>query len=765
MIVKNLILSVIIPISLSVFADDVLIHPENAVIVSASGRDSMAAAKELKLHLDLISGKKIPLASAGKIPSGRKYIFHVGKNPAGNDEALKKQEAFYKVTPSGAWFWGGKDGGTLFAVYDFLENALGVRWPSGDDIAYRHETPVRIARTEGHWISPISLRVLRSKRTGSPGEKLWKQRLRAARGSDFNYGSGDAVFSNWWKLYGKNHPEYFAMNINGVRAPAPSRLSKVKSGDVAAYSGKKILVAFCCSSEPFLDAVIENWRRQKSLEWLNFTQPDVFDNEACYCEQCRSLDAVKVAPGEKFHGNALSDRYIHMLNNLCKKAIKINPDVKIVTGIYNYSQEPPQKTKIMYPGNCIFSVVPTDFSPAGIQKFFAGWKKAGLKKFIYRPNRHGYFRSLIPCGQEEHFFKIFQEAYKTGAVGFDYDCAWESLHSGQWFSDYVLLKAMQDPTKDFSYWEKHYMQAFGPAAKEVSEYYRYWRENVWNARLQSKVKELQKIGTFHNFGRGLVKNLAKYYKEKDFDEAEIPLKKALARKDLPENVRSRIERLLLENQHSRLIFRAITKPSDINSIELMKFREKNHFPLLPRCEQYWGDICGIKKISTLRDFTPPFLKTPLFWFFKLDPSDAGIREKWYLDDFQKIRKWDAYMSTNSYWETPHRHYKLVSEDIRKKTASYNGIAWYATVLTKIPPDWKNRKIYLYFGAVDESCWVFVNGQKAGEHLDDWQNPFAVEITRCINWDLPSQIVIVRVEDKFGAGGIWKRVMLVSKIAK
>lgn len=61
--------------------------------------------------------------------------------------------------------------------------------------------------------------------------------------------------------------------------------------------------------------------------------------------------------------------------------------------------------------------------------------------------------------------------------------------------------------------------------------------------------------------------------------------------------------------------------------------------------------------------------------------------------------------------------------------------------------------YLYFGAVDESCRVFVNGQKAGEHLNEWKTPFAIEITKCLNWDLPSRIVIVRVEDKFGAGGI------------
>ena len=69
--------------------------------------------------------------------------------------------------------------------------------------------------------------------------------------------------------------------------------------------------------------------------------------------------------------------------------------------------------------------------------------------------------------------------------------------------------------------------------------------------------------------------------------------------------------------------------------------------------------------------------------------------------------------------------------------------------------------------MDESCWIYVNGKKAGEHLfknrDDWRTPFAIDITDCINWKASTQIVTVRVEDKSGSGGIWKDVMLVSKI--
>ena len=96
---------------------------------------------------------------------------------------------------------------------------------------------------------------------------------------------------------------------------------------------------------------------------------------------------------------------------------------------------------------------------------------------------------------------------------------------------------------------------------------------------------------------------------------------------------------------------------------------------------------------------------------------------------------------------------------------YDGIGWYAAQV-KIPPEMKGREIFLRFGAVDESCWVFVNGKPAGEHLfkssDDWRTPFTIRIDPFVRWDKPFQLFVVRVEDKAGAGGIWKRVWVVSK---
>ena len=260
---------------------------------------------------------------------------------------------------------------------------------------------------------------------------------------------------------------------------------------------------------------------------------------------------------------------------------------------------------------------------------------------------------------------------------------------------------------------------------------------------------------------------APYFKEADFDRTDAILKKALQKQLEPEE-RKRVEALVTANQHARLICRATTRKTDEDSAALLKFREDHKLELIPAVEKAWGDVTGVVRVSNFKDFTPPYLVTDLFWFFKLDPQDAGLKEGWQKSDFRALCKWGEFMPTNNFWETPHSHYQYPSKEMRQKTARYDGIAWYALALSlaKVPKDWKEREIYLYFGAVDESCRVYVNGKEAGTRLyqkaDDWTTPFTIRIDPYLDWSKATQLIVVRVEDKAGMGGIWKRVWLVSK---
>ena len=307
---------------------------------------------------------------------------------------------------------------------------------------------------------------------------------------------------------------------------------------------------------------------------------------------------------------------------------------------------------------------------------------------------------------------------------------------------------------------------YGKAGKDVEKYFEYWRKEVWEKRIEKNVNRITEVGICFNYTRGIVWTLKDYYKESDFVTAGSHLKNALNAEGLTEDQKKLIRKLIDFNEHGRLMFNAIVKKTDNDSIALLKFRQKHNIKVLDETEQYYGDVCGLKRVQDLAAFEPPFKETDLFWKFRLDPKNAGEKELWYKDG-RNIWKWKHVMATNKNWENPYGHYKAISKEIRDLAKNYDGIAWYATSIN-IPSDWfGKRNIYLYFGAVDESCTIYVNGEKVHYrpfvNSNDWTTPFTVDITKYVKGNSRTpQIIIVRVEDKAGAGGIWKRVWLVSK---
>ena len=118
---------------------------------------------------------------------------------------------------------------------------------------------------------------------------------------------------------------------------------------------------------------------------------------------------------------------------------------------------------------------------------------------------------------------------------------------------------------------------------------------------------------------------------------------------------------------------------------------------------------------------------------------------------------------DSHWENQRRG--NVPKALKSKLKNYDGIGWYAQSF-KIPAAWKGKKIYLHFGAVDESAKLWLNGKLCGSRMfkneNDWKTPFALEITDQINWTKSTQTAIVMVTDKNGGGSIWRPVTLVVK---
>jgi len=138
------------------------------------------------------------------------------------------------------------------------------------------------------------------------------------------------------------------------------------------------------------------------------------------------------------------------------------------------------------------------------------------------------------------------------------------------------------------------------------------------------------------------------------------------------------------------------------------------------------------------------LSLPVEWWFKLDPDDVGLREGW-----QKAAAFQGWgrIRTDNFWT--------------KQGYGYHGVAWYATPLD-VPVSAAGRSLSLYFGSVDGTCDVFVDGDKVGEQKKPpavmWNQGFYLPLRGTL--EAGEHTLVVRVEKKSHAAGIWRPVSLI-----
>lgn len=136
---------------------------------------------------------------------------------------------------------------------------------------------------------------------------------------------------------------------------------------------------------------------------------------------------------------------------------------------------------------------------------------------------------------------------------------------------------------------------------------------------------------------------------------------------------------------------------------------------------------------------------PTQWRFQPDPEDRGVEQAWFAGDFDDSA-WKP-ISITDWWE--------------RAGFDYDGIGWYR-VWIDVGDLKENQRATLYFGAVDESARVYVNGQSVGEHDVGWQGwdqRFSFDVTSVLK-SRQKNLVAVRVQDRGYGGGIWKSVKLV-----
>lgn len=592
-------------------------YSQEAIIVieDKSNDISIFAAQELQKHLELILKEKI-LFQTNEDLDRFKYIFYIGntfnknnqKNVSnyiiknnkiylfGDDKIIKKENSPLSTSLNMK-----NKTGTLFSVYDFLYNELGIRWikPTDNGIIYKEMKKLDFNNKSFSWNSNYSFRTLRNDiwnyeklindlkmneytpkklyfsekevKIREQDELLWKRRMKLDISSKLSYGH---AFTKYWEKYGKKYPEWFALGENGER------------GIHGFTKLEESMQKFCVSNIYLQNEIINNWKKDYKKNGTNTFNGSINDmNGYCTCNSCKLLDSEDHIH-ENFQEKAKTDRYVYFWNNLLKKTKEFNPNAKLIAYAYGEYRYPPKNINLS--DDIILGFVP-NFSdlPNEISSDLEKWKKKGLKKVFLRPNDFNDDIGL-PMGHEKFIFEKFKVFKDTNILGLDYDNAYSyNDWNFEGISRYILIQSFNNPDKSFDELEDQYLQIFGTSKDDIKRYFNYWRNNFESKRLLHIKKSSGLEGRMN-----LYHNLSDFYSEEDFVNTNIILEEAL-KNAAYEKIKELIRQMLISNNHAKLIFETYTSNYNYknNYKKLVNYRIE-HKDKISIC---WPQVFNVEK--------------------------------------------------------------------------------------------------------------------------------------------------------------------------
>ena len=541
-------------------------------ITTAKGREK--AASELLHHWKKIAGGKVS-------PAPRALKVSIGRRPQ-KTRFPQKGESNWLFTKGALYIWGDDNGGrngTLFAVYDFLEKKLGIRWifPGDNGIYAPRQKTIKFEENESSrhqqaflWTTLRSYfwKVRKQNNLQLPKElilpeqelarrdadnELFMLRMRHGRIARIRYGH---AFVKWAERFGKTHPEYFGMDAYGKHRPVAKRPDRSK---------------LCLTNPAVQKQIIADWKAAGKPKYWNVC-PNDGSLGFCRCPKCMALDTR--TPEESFFDH-LTDRYLWFWNQLIAKMRPLRQDVVLVTYIYSYYRFPPRREKIEYPDNLLCGLVPSILEDNAVM--FSQWQKVGLKHCFLRPNDLFSYSSAIR-GWEKIIYDKFQQTKMFKIYGVDYDSSFGRAVLD--LEGYVVARMIAAPEKSFEEIYSEYCDAFGPASSAVRQVH----DSIRQAGETALKREMSRVEN----KRMLDDSLLKFNTKELVDVYASALEQLenLPEKSFTPNNRPKLERLKLTLKHSLLVheFNHAAAGKDQAALEksaenLLDFRMKNSHQL------------------------------------------------------------------------------------------------------------------------------------------------------------------------------------------
>ena len=387
------------------------------------------AADELQKFVRLITGRDLPIVNERQKPEDVVINWNEPPSPPGYGVWLGQTKASasagFTLTEAAL----GRDGyaaqadgnglivvgrcplGTLFGVYDIIEQEFGVRWFVPNEYRttrYKGDTGTLV------WFQdPIgdvvpkadTIAVGTFRREFKPSfeyrwvcEGDWALRNRMNLWAPVN---GQTVGVNWkWDFhtfgelippdkYFKTHPDWFAL-VKGKRQGIT---------DPHGHSSQ-----LCTSNPEVIDklaqGLIETIQADPTIEVISLTPND--GGGFCECKQCEALDGpprdgFKRPAGQQTQPWSYSNRFAIMNNEVARRAAKHFPKVKIKVGAYAYYLLPPDIKDFRLEPNLLVQICRFSPSRSIVEQWAALTDQLGVYQYYTLANfgRHQLLRPLV----------------------------------------------------------------------------------------------------------------------------------------------------------------------------------------------------------------------------------------------------------------------------------------------------------------------------------------------------------------------------------
>jgi hypothetical protein len=374
--------------------------------------------------------------------------------------------------------------GSLFAAYEFIESALGVRWffpgEHGEVVPQRQTLVIGDLDLRGQ--PAIQKRKIRNQaltredafapvlekwgvsmeawKSSHAGDAAWFRRMRLGQRIEIE---GGHSFEGYWSKLGAEHPDWFALQPDGTRTQKPPRERLCKSNPALwDYIAQQRIAEFQANPAMLTASIAPN---------------DGGGNKFCMCEQCRALDPPEapkriddsslIDPDTKLPFSeypALTDRVFTFFNEIAKRVHAEVPGRSLVAYAYHNYRTPPVRLEALE-SNLIVGYVGLDLEA------IEAWSKIAPKLYI-RPNDLGPAIDLgMPRNHAAHLAEAVKFCVEHHAIGFDFDNC-HGNWSGHGLDYYILTKALWNPDLDVRAAIADYCSAaYGPGAEAMLRYH------------------------------------------------------------------------------------------------------------------------------------------------------------------------------------------------------------------------------------------------------------------------------------------------------